>query len=112
MGTGKESSIFLHCLPAERGRETTDGVLESAQSHVFQQAENRMHAQNAIMVYCLNAHGRERGRTRRPTRASRDGPCRRKHSAASQHTQVRGCEEAAPGDRILYNLVYTDYGRL
>ena len=51
--TGKESTIFLHCLPAERGKETTDGVMESKQSHVFQQSENRMHAQNAIMVYCL-----------------------------------------------------------
>jgi len=55
--TGKESTIFLHCLPAERGKETTDGVLESAQSHVFRQAENRMHAQNAIMVHCLGAAG-------------------------------------------------------
>jgi len=53
--TGKPETIFLHCLPAERGRETTDGVMESEQSHVFRQAENRMHAQNAIMVFCLNA---------------------------------------------------------
>jgi ornithine carbamoyltransferase len=53
--TGKPSTVFLHCLPAERGKETTDGVLESAQSYVFQQAENRMHAQNAIMVHCLGA---------------------------------------------------------
>jgi len=51
--TGKESTIFLHCLPAERDKETTDEVLESPQSHVFRQAENRMHAQNAIMVYCM-----------------------------------------------------------
>ena len=34
--SGKESTIFLHCLPAERGRETTDAVLESSASHVFQ----------------------------------------------------------------------------
>ena len=53
--TGKPETIFLHCLPAERGKETTDGVMESAQSHVFRQAENRMHAQNAIMVFCANA---------------------------------------------------------
>ena len=53
--TGKESTIFLHCLPAERGKETTDAVLESAQSYIFQQAENRMHAQNAIMVFCMGA---------------------------------------------------------
>lgn len=53
--TGKAESIFLHCLPAERGKETTDGVMESAQSQVFRQSENRMHAQNALMVFCLNA---------------------------------------------------------
>lgn len=53
--TGKDSTIFLHCLPAERGKETTDAVLESPNSYIFQQAENRMHAQNAIMVYCMGA---------------------------------------------------------
>ena len=53
--TGKESTIFLHCLPAERGKETTDAVLESPQSYIFQEAENRMHAQNAIMVFCMGA---------------------------------------------------------
>jgi len=53
--SGKPETLFLHCLPAERGKETTDGVMESAQSHVFRQAENRMHAQNAIMVFCMGA---------------------------------------------------------
>lgn len=53
--SGKDSTIFLHCLPAERGKETTDAVLESSQSYIFQQAENRMHAQNAIMVHCMGA---------------------------------------------------------
>jgi len=53
--TGKDTTMFLHCLPAERGREVTDDVLECKQSHVFRQAENRMHAQNAIMVFCLGA---------------------------------------------------------
>jgi len=55
--TGKESSIFLHCLPAERGREVTDAVIEGSQSHVFRQAENRMHMQNAIAVFCCNLEG-------------------------------------------------------
>jgi len=40
----------MHCLPAERGREVTDEVMESNNSIVFNQAENRMHMQNAIMV--------------------------------------------------------------
>ncbi len=48
--TGKET-LFLHCLPAERDREVTDSVMESPASVVFDEAENRMHVQNAIMVY-------------------------------------------------------------
>ena len=47
--TGK-NTLFMHCLPAERGREVTDGVMEADYSIVFDEAENRMHAQNAIMV--------------------------------------------------------------
>jgi ornithine carbamoyltransferase len=48
-------ATFMHCLPAERGLETTDGVMESAASVVFRQAENRMHAQNGVMLHCLDA---------------------------------------------------------
>ena len=47
--TGKKS-IFMHCLPAERGVEVTDGVCDASYSIIFDQAENRMHAQNAIMI--------------------------------------------------------------
>ena len=47
--TGKDT-LFMHCLPAERNREVTDGVMESDNSIVFDQAENRMHVQNAIMI--------------------------------------------------------------
>ena len=47
--TGKET-LFMHCLPAERGREVTGQVIEADYSIVFQQAENRLHVQNAIMV--------------------------------------------------------------
>ena len=47
--TGKQT-LFLHCLPAERGREVTDSVMESPASVVFDEAENRMHVQNAIML--------------------------------------------------------------
>ena len=48
--SGKRT-LFMHCLRAERGHEVTDGVMEADYSIVFDQAENRMHIQNAIMVY-------------------------------------------------------------
>lgn len=51
--TGKKT-FFMHCLPAERDREVTNGVMEEDYSIVFDEAENRMHAQNAIMVQLLN----------------------------------------------------------
>ena len=47
--TGK-TTYFMHCLPAQRGLETSDEVIESPNSIIFDQAENRMHAQNAIML--------------------------------------------------------------
>eukprot|EP00879_Flechtneria_rotunda_P023747 GHRR01025140.1.p1 GENE.GHRR01025140.1~~GHRR01025140.1.p1 ORF type:complete len:194 (+),score=58.68 GHRR01025140.1:197-778(+) len=46
---------FMHCLPAERGLECTDAVIESPASVVWQEAENRMHAQNGIMLHCLKS---------------------------------------------------------
>lgn len=50
MSLAKPSAVFMHCLPAQRGLEVTDEVIESKASIVFSQAENRMHAQNAIML--------------------------------------------------------------
>lgn len=49
-----KKALFMHCLPAERGREVTDEVMEAEYSIVFDQAENRLHIQNAIMVTLLN----------------------------------------------------------
>jgi ornithine carbamoyltransferase len=46
----KRDAIFLHCLPAHRGEEVTDDVIDSSRSLVFQQAENRLHSQKAIML--------------------------------------------------------------
>jgi ornithine carbamoyltransferase len=49
----RPDAIFLHCLPAKRGEEVTDSVMESARSAVFQQAENRLHAQKALLLMML-----------------------------------------------------------
>ena len=50
MALAKPTAKFMHCLPAQRGLEVTDQVMESSASIVFAQAHNRMHAQNAIML--------------------------------------------------------------
>ena len=51
---GKQA-IFMHCLPAHRGEEVTDEVMDGAQSVVFDQAENRLHAQKALLLLLLGA---------------------------------------------------------
>lgn len=53
MSKARPDSIFMHCLPAKRGEETTDGVMESARSAVFDQAENRLHAQKGLLLTLL-----------------------------------------------------------
>ncbi len=46
-------AVFLHCLPAKRGEEVTDEVMECPQSAVFDQAENRLHAQKALLLMLI-----------------------------------------------------------
>ncbi|RAP31589.1 ornithine carbamoyltransferase [Candidatus Marinamargulisbacteria bacterium SCGC AG-410-N11] len=56
MAKANSDAVFLHCLPAHRGQEVTHDVMESAQSVVFHQAENRLHAQKGLLVYLLENH--------------------------------------------------------
>ena len=55
MKKAAKGAIFLHCLPAYRGAEVTAEVLDGPQSAVFDEAENRLHAQKAILAWCLGA---------------------------------------------------------
>ena len=57
MSHASPEAIFMHCLPAHRGEEVTDGVMESARSVVFDQAENRLHAQKALLLMLLGQDG-------------------------------------------------------
>src|SRR5687768_15138419 len=54
MATAAKNAIFLHCLPAHRGEEVADEVIEGPQSKVFDEAENRLHVQKAIMATLMN----------------------------------------------------------
>jgi ornithine carbamoyltransferase len=53
LGFAKPSALVMHCLPAHRGEEITDGVLDGPQSIVLDQAENRLHAQKAVILHLL-----------------------------------------------------------
>ncbi|MDP2409687.1 MAG: ornithine carbamoyltransferase [Pseudolabrys sp.] len=58
MKQAKKDAIFMHCLPAHRGEEVTADVIDGPQSVVFDEAENRLHAQKGLLAWCLHADGR------------------------------------------------------
>ena len=53
MGKAKKDAIFLHCLPAKRDQEVTSDVIDGPQSVVWDEAENRLHVQKALLVHLL-----------------------------------------------------------
>lgn len=53
MASAKPDAKFLHCLPAHRGEEATDGVLDGPQSVIWDEAENRLHAQKSVLLWCF-----------------------------------------------------------
>src|SRR3546814_7213244 len=54
MALAKPEAIFMHCLPAHRGDEVTASVIDGPQSVVWDEAENRLHAQKGILAWCLS----------------------------------------------------------
>lgn len=57
MAQAKDDAIFMHCMPIHRGEEVTDDVLNSKASVIYDEAENRLHAQKAILAWCLRDAG-------------------------------------------------------
>ena len=53
MAVAHSDAMVLHCLPAHRGEEITDDVIEAHAAEIFDEAENRLHAQKAVLVKCL-----------------------------------------------------------
>jgi ornithine carbamoyltransferase len=55
MAAANKNAIFMHCLPAHRGEEVTDEIMDGPQSAIFDEAENRLHAQKGVLAWCFDA---------------------------------------------------------
>jgi len=57
MAAAKTDATFLHCLPAHRGEEVVAEVIDGPQSAIWDEAENRLHAQKSVLLWCLGLIG-------------------------------------------------------
>ncbi|MEL7338359.1 MAG: ornithine carbamoyltransferase, partial [Planctomycetota bacterium] len=57
MAAAPKHTIVLHCLPAKRGEEISDAVMDGPQSRIYQQAGNRMHGQKGLLAWLLDSNG-------------------------------------------------------
>ena len=71
MAQAAKDAIFMHCLPAHRGDEVTAEVIDGPQSAVWDEAENRLHVQKAILAWCLSSDGAKGGRKAKARGAKR-----------------------------------------
>jgi ornithine carbamoyltransferase len=53
MGRARDSAVFLHCLPVYRGKEVTAEVIDGPRSRIFDEAENRLHTQKALLLFLM-----------------------------------------------------------
>lgn len=83
MAVAKSDAIFMHCLPAHRGDEVTAAVIDGPQSAVWDEAENRLHAQKAILAWCLG-----NGRLRTKTRVAKKRDTKTARPAANRTTRT------------------------
>jgi len=92
MGAAKGDAIFMHCLPAHRGDEVTGAVIDGPQSAVWDEAENRLHVQKAILAWCLGngrAGAKARAKRNSAKRAAAKRPATRRGKPAARSAKVR-----------------------